>query len=374
MRKALWFAVGTGLLAAATLSPLQMAAAKTLPVPNGFIANSITWLTPRHGWILGSSPCNGHSCTDVVSSTNGGATWSMVGKVPAPVEQLSNPSLGVTEIRFMSSYVGWAYGTSLYLTTNGGRTWKAQPVPSGAHHLVALATTSTVTYAIVSSCKFNTGLGCHKHLTLLRRNAAGGGWKKLPLALPMSFGSGIALHGNSVYVWDELLELGMPDRLYSSTDGTHFVDRKSPCDHSQDVALADVVATSAHDVDLLCDGNPGFSKAEKIVYRSNNMAGTDTFAGMLPPFGIEAQLAASASGNLAVASFSDGSFMDYNDGKGTKWTRVIASGDGGAGWNDITFTTNTTAWVVYGPDEYPAKVGVIFVTHDAGHHWTPVKL
>ena len=104
------------------------------------------------------------------------------------------------------------------------------------------------------------------------------------------------------------------------------------------------------------------------------MGSTETYAGMLPPYGIQAQLAASASGNLAVASFSDGSFMDYNNGTGTKWTRVIASGDGGVGWNDIAFTTNTDAWVVYGPDEYPAKAGVIFVTHDAGHHWKPIKL
>jgi hypothetical protein len=78
------------------------------------------------------------------------------------------------------------------------------------------------------------------------------------------------------------------------------------------------------------------------------MAKTDTYGGTLSPYGIGSRLAASASGNMAVAWFSDGWFMDYNDGKSTKWTRVIASGDGGAGWNDIAFTTNTTAWVVCG--------------------------
>jgi hypothetical protein len=297
-----------------------------------------------------------------------------LGTVPAPLEQHAYPSFGVTEIRFMSSSVGWAYGTSLYLTTNGGVTWKAQPIPGGAHHVVALATTTTASYVIVSSCKFNTGLSCQKPLALFRRGAKVAVWKKVSLALPMSLEAGLALHGSSVYVWDQLLDSGAPDRLYASTDGIHFIARTAPCDHAKDVALVDVVATSAQNLDMLCDGNPGFSKAEKTVYRSNNMAKSETYAGMLPPYGIQAQLAASASGSLAVASFSDGTFMDYNDGTGTKWTRVIASGDGGVGWNDIAFTTNSVAWVVYGPDEYPGKLGIVLVTHDAGHHWKPVEL
>jgi hypothetical protein len=375
MRKALWFAVGAGLLAAAVLTPLQVSRAKSPPVPNGFMANSITWLTPSHGWILGAAPCNGHTCADVITSTDSGATWSLVGTVPAPVEQLSNPSFGITEIRFTSASVGWAFGPSLYLTTNGGHTWKAQAIPGGGHHVVALSTSSTATYVIVSSCTFNAWFSCRKPMTLLRRSAAGGKWKKVSLGLPMSFGAaGIALHGGSVYVWDELIEFGMPDRLYSSTDGIHFIARKSPCSHAQDLTLTDVVATSARNVDLLCDGDPGFSKAEKTVYRSTNMAKNVTYMGMLQPFGIVAQLAASPSGHLAVSSWSDGSFMDYNDGKGTTWTRVIASGDGGAGWNDIQFSTNTDAWVVYGPYELPAQAGLILVTHDAGHHWKPITL
>lgn len=375
MRKALWFAAGIGLLMAALLAPLRVTGATSPPLPIGFVANSITWLTPSHGWILGAAPCNGHTCADVITSTDSGGTWSLAGRVPAPVEQLSNPGFGITEIRFMSASVGWAYGPSLYLTTNGGHSWKAQAIPGGGHHVVALSTTATNTYVIVSSCKFNTGASCHKPLTLLRSSASGGTWKKISVVLPMSFGAaGIALHGSSVYVWDEQLESGMPDRLYSSTDGIHFSARVSPCSHAQDVTLTDVVATSTRSVYLLCDGNPGFSKAEKTVYRSTNMAKTVTYMGMLQPFGIVAQLAASPSGHLAVSSWSDGSFMDYNDGTGTKWTRVIASGDGGAGWNDIQFSTNTDAWVVYGPYDLPAKAGLILVTHDAGHHWKPIKL
>ena len=46
----------------------------------------------------------------------------------------------------------------------------------------------------------------------------------------------------------------------------------------------------------------------------------DTFAGRTGLLGIAAELAASPSGNLAVASCSDGSFLYINDGHGEAWT------------------------------------------------------
>jgi photosystem II stability/assembly factor-like uncharacterized protein len=91
-------------------------------------------------------------------------------------------------------------------------------------------------------------------------------------------------------------------------------------------------------------------------------------------YGIQAQLAVSRSGNLAVASWSDGSFMYVNDGQAKKWTMVIGSGDGGAGWNDISYVTNTEAWVVYGPASMAADYGQLYVTRDAGLHWTLAKV
>jgi hypothetical protein len=105
-----------------------------------------------------------------------------------------------------------------------------------------------------------------------------------------------------------------------------------------------------------------------------NTGRTDTFAGTLGVHGIEAQLAVSRSGNLAVASWSDGSFMYINDTHKTNWTMVIGSGDGGAGWNDITYVTKTEAWVVYGPADMPAAYGQLYVTRDAGRHWALAKV
>ena len=55
---------------------------------------------------------------------------------------------------------------------------------------------------------------------------------------------------------------------------------------------------SATRVALLCDGNPGFSKAVKAVYRSANTGRTDTYAGTMGLYGIQAELAVSPAGDL----------------------------------------------------------------------------
>src|SRR5260370_17342543 len=90
-------------------------------------------------------------------------------------------------------------------------------------------------------------------------------------------------------------------------------------------------------------------------------------------FGMQAELAASASGNLAVASSSDGSFIYINDTHKTAWTMVEGIGDGGAGWSDISYVTTTRAWVVYGPADF-SNIGQLWVTRDAGPHWGPLNL
>jgi hypothetical protein len=49
---------------------------------------------------------------------------------------------------------------------------------------------------------------------------------------------------------------------------------------------------------------------------------------------------------------------------------VIGRGDGGAGWNDLTYVTRSRAWVVYAPAAGTPGTGRVYVTRDAGRHWT----
>jgi hypothetical protein len=345
------------------------------PVPASFRANSVTWISAQRGWVLGAARCGKNTCSDVIGTSNGGKTWQLTGTVKAPLANIGKGIHGVTTVRFATPSVGWAFGTGslLFQTSDGGKSWVRTPVPGGARQVLGLAASATQTYLITSDCVLGKPL-CPKPLGFWRIATHGSsGWTHIPLNLPASNVAGVSVLRKAVYVVDEQLEAGRPDKLYASTDGVHFASRPAPCEHTKDIALIQAVAMPAGHVALLCDGNPGFSKAVKTVYTSANTGKTDTFAGLMGQFGIQAQLAASPSGNLAVASWSDGSFIYINDTHKKAWTMVEGIGDGGAGWNDISYVNDTRAWVVYGPADF-SGIGQLWVTRDGGHHWGPVKL
>ena len=341
-------------------------------VPAGFEANSVTWLSAQRGWVLGAASCGTNACAEVVGTTDAAKTWRLIGTVPAPIAE-SGGRPGITEIRFATPAVGWAFGTYLFRTSTGGKFWARVPIPGGGKQVLALAAGPAQTYAVVAGCAWGAGI-CPRPLSFWRIPTGGrGGWTRIPLRLPPNDGADVAVFGATVYVLDEQLQFGRPDLFYASTDGRHFTARPAPCNHAKDLALIQAVPMSADRVAMLCDGNPGFSKAVKTVYVSADTGKTDTYAGQMGLFGIQAQLAASPSGNLAVASTSNGSFIYINDTHKQAWTMVEGIGDGGAGWNDITYVTNSQAWVVYRPAD-SSGTGQLWATHDAGLHWSIAKL
>ena len=338
-------------------------------VPAGFRANSLSWTSPSRGRVLGTAPCGRRTCSDVIGTSNGGRTWRLFGKVSAPIS-VQHP--GVTEIRFSTPEVGWAFGPRLFRTGDSGRSWAAVTIPGRGQQILDLAASPSGAYAVVSPCGWSAAR-CRERLSLWRTGpGARAPWTRIPLDLPVGTFADVAVFGTTVYVTAGGAKV--EGKLYASTDGRHFSPRPSPCDSALDLTLIQVVPTSATHVAFLCDGNAGFSRAVKTVYRSANTGRTDTFAGRTGLRGIAAELAASPSGNLAVAAFSDGSFLYINDGRQKAWTMVIGRGDGGAGWNDLTYVTRSQAWVVYAPAATAPGTGRVYVTRDAGRHWTAARM
>lgn len=337
-------------------------------VPAKLKAASITWLSATRGWILGSAPCGQTSCATVVATSNGGRTWSLAGSMPVPLASIDTPSdVGVAGIRFTSAAVGWAFGPALFRTGNGGRSWAPLPVPGHGKQVLALATTGAGVWAVVSPCAEFAAHCKVKTLSFWRADSlTGQNWTRIPLHLGLNSVASVAAFGKTVYVVDP----GQRNTLDASTDGRHFSARPSPCNTAQGLGLLQAAPTSATGVALLCDGDPGISKATKTVYRSADTGRTDVSAGTTGALGIDADLAASASGSLLVASWSNGSWIYLNNSHKTTWTTPLALGDNGAGFRDLAFSSSKVAWVVYGPVSFfPADFGRLYVTRDGGQHW-----
>jgi hypothetical protein len=377
--------------APAGLAPAAAAAGRPAPVaarpdavPAGFKATALTWISPRRGWSLGTVPCGRRrgrprrraTCSDVITTVSGGATWRQAGRIGVPVARPGPPGrAGITEIRFAGPYIGWAFGPSLLRTGDGGVTWHRLTIPGGGKQVLALAANRYGAYAVVSGCRYEGGLCRNRPLSLWHVRRTGTRWRRIALRLPANYAADVAVYGRAVFVVDPLAALvGGRDAFYISGSGRRFTARPVPCDTAQDVGLLQVVPTSATDVALLCVGNPGFSKAQKLVYLSRDSGRTYRYAGRPGLFGIQSQLAVSPTGRLAVASWSDGSFIYINDGHKTGWKMVVGAGDGGAGWDDISYVSAQVAWVVYGPTAQYSDYGRLYVTRDGGRRWHRARL
>jgi hypothetical protein len=337
-----------------------------------FHAQSMSWASSQLGWLLGSVACGQAFCTTVVRTINGGTSWSSVGSIAAPLSYEDNA--GVSELRFADATHGWAFGPALWASGDGGATWQQQAL-AGGRPVIALAADAQGAYAVASSCDFNQDSTTCKHGATLWHAAPGGVWVQASVRLLITTEAMLAVHGTTAYV--VVATPGSPDgdTFEATTDGAHWADRADPCDVADGEYLSSVAPISDTQVALLCQGDIGFGYADKQAFRSSDAGVTTTPAGTLPQYGIVSQLTASPAGTLVASSFSIGSWI-YRNGAGETWTTSEDLGDGGIGWNDITFTTNQTAFVVHGPATCCGEhgVGELWKSTDGGLTWRQTQV
>jgi photosystem II stability/assembly factor-like uncharacterized protein len=342
-------------------------------IPSAFRAQSLSWVTPTRGWMLGAAPCASSStsstCTTVIGTTDGGGTWKALGTINAPL--MLETDAGVTEIRFADDLHGWAFGPALWATGDGGATWKRHRPPGAGRRVLALAGDVDAVYSVVSPCRINHV--CHDPATLWRTTAGSGAWTQVPVTLPASTDAALAVRGLIAYAVVQSGELD-PDVLEVTVDGQTWSSRPDPCVKTDNEFLTDVAPVSDTKVALLCVANIGFSQAEKRVLRSNDTGQTTSSTGSIPRDGITSWLAAAPNGTLTVTSWGAAGSWIYRNASGKTWTTPVSLNDLGQGWNDVVFTTNTVGFVVHGPAAvYPGnRPGELWSTTDGGLTWAPV--
>jgi hypothetical protein len=144
---------GSGTEASAGASAVPSTAAPA-PVPSNFRPTSVTFVGTETGWVIGQAGVAGHCatafCTSMARTDDAGKTWA---GVPAPVTGAPDGSTGVSQIRFLNTEDGWAFGPGLYATRDGGQTWTQ--VGTGGLRVTDLETVGSRVFALFASCTGN---------------------------------------------------------------------------------------------------------------------------------------------------------------------------------------------------------------------------
>jgi hypothetical protein len=339
------------------------------PVPVGFAATSVTFVSPDEAFVLGTAPCAQAPCTSIVRTLDRGASW--IG-LPAPVVPVGEPAISsapvVWGIRFATPEIGFVFGDGLWQTTDGGEHWTRDPAaPHGS--ILSLAIVQGQVLVLTARC---TAGGCEKTGLLSRRPLGGGPWAAVirPTIgnlidpddlIDTQAGVAAVVVGNDVLV--------TPD------GGLTYTLHRVPCAPLS--GLPSVAVTSATGgLVALCTDQGYTGHTIKQIFVSDDDGASWTQAGAPSPDGDGGTLAASPAGNVAIATASAASWLFYSADGGMTWRIVNEQLDGGAGWADLGFTTDTDGVVVRGPavndGNTQQRPGQLFLTSDGGAAWYQV--
>jgi hypothetical protein len=320
------------------------------------------------GAVIGQAgpPCyNRGYCTSLAGTSSYGADWY---GVSAPVTTAPNGASGVSQLRFTSLRVGWAFGPALYETVGGGWPWK--PEDTYGQRVIDVEAAGRSALAIFASCT-GTGADYASHCTsfsLYRTTAASKTWTQvaappqylhLPTGQPSS-ASLVISGGTKGYL------LTPSGAVLSGplSGGTWSKVGQAPCrpGPAQPSGLpADAQLAAGPTLILTCDAYP--LAGQTTLFVSANGARWAN-AGVVPHSGTASSLAA-ASGSPVVLVTTTGVYYSADNGK--TWHPASFGGSAPAGGFSYVGMTNASQGVALPAD---SGLGEIFVTSDGGRTWT----
>jgi hypothetical protein len=351
---------------ATTASTSTVAVPSGGPVPLGFAATSVTFVSPEEAFVLGTAPCAKAPCTSILRTLDRGASWR---GLPAPVVPLAaQPGVvagpAVWGIRFANPWDGFVFGDGLWETTDGGERWTPAVSPAGP--IESLEVIDGQVLAITGTCSPNFGCGDQTG-TLMRRPLAGGAWT---VVSRVSGRGAIATQARVAAVLDG------DGVLVTANGGISTVSHAGPCSTAGIEAPVSLAVTGPDGLALLCGGDGAAGSVDKTVFVSDDLGVHWSVAGSPARGGDPEEMSAGSASQLVVAAASGASMLYYSADGGARWSTAYYAGDGGLGFNDLGFTTPADGVVVYGPalsdNNGGSRPGWLLLTSNGGASWHPV--
>jgi hypothetical protein len=361
----------SGAASSAPAAPATAASTSTVavpsggPVPLGFAATSVTFVSTEEAFVLGTAPCAKAPCTSILRTLDRGASWR---GLPAPVVPLAaQPGVvagpAVWGIRFANPSDGFVFGNGLWETTDGGERWTPAVSPAGP--IESLEVIDGQVLAVTGTCSPN--FGCGQTGTLMRRPLAGGAWT---VVSRVSGRGAIATQARVAAVLDA------DDVLVTANGGVSTVTRPGPCSTAGLVAPVSLAVTGPTGLALLCGGEGAAGSVDKTVFVSDDLGAHWSVAGSPARGGDPEEMSAGSAAQLVVAAASGASMLYYSADGGARWSTAYYEADGGLGFNDLGFTTPADGVVVYGPalagNNDESRPGWLLLTSNGGASWHAV--
>ena len=190
---------------------------------------SFSAISESQYWVIGYDGTTCAPCNAVLLHTvDGGATFHQIAAPPV----LLNGGV-FAGVRFADASDGYAFGSTLWSTHDGGGHWKQIAVGGNVPELEPGA--GGFVYAVVQACRAD--LGCGNDYKVERSSTSGDTWSTLsvPGQAPGEF-EWISVHGKSLWV----MQFGSGRLWISRNAGASFSQGTFPCDASLTGSLSPV--------------------------------------------------------------------------------------------------------------------------------------
>lgn len=328
------------------------------PVPARFRAASVTFVSTREAFVLGTAPCTHAPCTSIVRTRDRGVSWRGLPAPAVPLGQPGGTSPAVWGIRFATPEHGFVFGNGLWVTTDGGARWSSARYPGGS--IMSLEIISRQVLAVT----MRRGPAGHARWALSRRPLAGGPWTAL-VRQPTAIGS-IATQARVAAIIDG------SSVLVTGNGGRTITTHPLPCTTSALPVPTSIAVQAPVGLALLCTGQGYTGHTDKTVYVSSDLGASWKLAGHPASPGDGGSIAASSPGHLTIATTSAASWLYDSADNGKTWRTTVTYPDGGQGWNDLGFTTTDDGVIIHGHPYYGDMLGQLLLTENGGQTWHAV--
>lgn len=338
-------------------------------VPPGFHPSGVSFINQAQGWVIGESPCGEASCIVLLRTQDGGLHWEPIAAPETHGESERTRSADyVSDIRFADERNGWVFNRALWVTHDGGATWRAAHL---GNPVLALEVTAGNVYALVASCELSLA-ECTGPVRVLEAQVGSDQWRsvlEVEMGSPPVPNGQLVVSGPAVYLsthpYISSPRGGEPPLLFARTAAGGWERRRMPSSCAWGGVLA---ASGPDDLVFACQtAEGGLGQAPNELHASADRGdswtriGNDSFPG-------HAMIVAATPQERFLVLSTEQLLIDRPDGRQAS-VRFNGSGGYSEPIRSIHFTTTQHGVVLTGN----SSQGRVYVTRDAWVNWGEIS-